>query len=114
MLEGTDAAKGLSDDSSGRSSDEEAVLSPIPDAGITYSFDAQRGPSRGGEILNVALAKAVVKFEEKETARLVKTEYDVIDSEGESVGLSPVKKSKGKAKAAMLAAPLEDEDYEFV
>lgn len=82
-----------------------------------YSFDAARGPSRGSEILNVALAKAVEKFEERETAKLVKNEYDVIDSEGESVGLSSTgKRGKGKGKALRVAVSLvdEDEDYEFV
>jgi hypothetical protein len=60
--------------------------------------------------LNVALAKAVERFEEKETAKLVRNEYEVVDSEGESVGLTPVK-TKGKAKKV---AEAEEEDYEFV
>ena len=116
MLEGT----AVSDDSSGSnpSSDhEEGSASPPLDAGVMYSFDAPRGPSHGSQILNVALAKAVAKFEEKETAKLVKNEYDIIDSEGESVGLTPVKsrrKGKSAAKTAEFVAPEEDEDYEFV
>lgn len=114
MIEGT----AVSDDSSGSNSDhDETTPSPPADAGVMYSFDASRGPSHGSQILNVALAKAVEKFEEKETVRLVKNEYDIIDSEGESVGLAPAK--KGKAKAAKAAAeqvvvPDADEDYEFV
>ena len=116
MLES--GAQTISDDSSGSNSDlEEATPSPPPDAGVMYSFDAARGPSHGSQILNVALAKAVERFEEKETAKLVKTEYEVLDSEGESVGLTPAKKGKGKAKAApvsMTDADADDEDYEFV
>ena len=79
-----------------------------------YSFDAPCGPTQGSQVLNFALANAVKKFEEKETVRLVKNEYDVIDSDGESVGLSPVKKDKGKAKAEQFVVLDEDEDYEFV
>jgi len=41
----------------------------------------------------------------------------VLDDEGESVGLTPAKKGRGKAKATMAVAmvvPDVDEDYEFV
>ena len=68
---------------------------------------------------NIGLMKAVEKFEEKETVRIVKDEYDIIDSDGESVGLAPAKKG-GKAKAtkgAVMTVVLDadaDEDYEFV
>lgn len=110
VLEGT----AVTSDESSSSEHDEATPSPPADAGIMYSFDAAQGPSRGSQILNVALAKAVEKFEEKETAKLVKTEYDVLDSEGESAGLTPVKKGKGKAKAVDAAVPDADEDYEFV
>lgn len=114
-IDGLDNVKATSDESSSGSSDnDEGTTAPPADAGVMYSFDAARGPSRGSEILNVALAKAVEKFEEKETARIVKDEYDVIDSEGESVGLSPVKKSQGKAKVEAIVVPDEDEDYEFI
>lgn len=109
-----------SDESSASSSsdhdDDTSPALPPPDAGVMYSFDAARGPSEGSQILNVALLKAMQKFEEKETAKLVKNEYDVIDSEGESVGLSPVKR-KGKGKAAekaVLVDAVDEDEYEFV
>lgn len=118
MLEGPATVRAISDDMEGESSlssdNDELSSSPPPDAGIMYSFDRPRGPSHGSEILNVALASAVKKFEEKETARLVRDEYDIIDSEGESIGLSPVKKGKGKAKMEALVVPDEDDDYEFI
>jgi hypothetical protein len=111
----------IHDDSSASSSsdhdDETSPALPPPDAGVMYSFDAPRGPTEGSQILNVALVKAMEKFEDKATVKLVKDEYDVIDSEGESVGLSPVKnKGKGKAveKAVLVEARDEDEEYEFV
>lgn len=116
MLEGA-TVTGISDDSSGSNSDpDEIATAPPQDVEVMYSYDAPRGPSHGGEILNVALANAVKKFEEKETAKLVRDEYQVIDSEGESVGLSPIKKGKAKAKAIdRIAATQEDDDeYEFV
>lgn len=115
VLEGTDAS--ANEDSSGGSGSDfdDGTPSPAPDAGVMYSFDADRAPSQGSQILNAAMAKAVERFEEMETQRIVSTEYDVLDSEGEVVGVTPVKKSKGKGKAAEKAfVPDADEDYEFV
>ena len=119
MLEG--AATLPIDDSSassGSDHDDEAQNAspalPPPDLGVMYSFDAPKGPTEGSQILNVALAKAVQQFEEKETVKLVKDEYEVLDSEGESMGLSPVK-SKGKGKARDVPVLVdEDDEYEFV
>lgn len=90
--------------------------SPPADADITYSFDAPRGPTQGSQIFNVALAQAVEKFEERETVKLVKDEYDVLDADGEVVA-SPARKGKEKVKARVMGAtrvPDADEDYEFV
>ncbi|KAK5129702.1 hypothetical protein LTR08_002946 [Meristemomyces frigidus] len=111
MLEGA----AVSDDSSNSASDYDETPSPPADAGITYSFDAKRSPSHGSQILNVALAKAVEKFEERETVKLVKNEYEVLDDEGESVAVTLGKKVKAKAKATTTSVPdAEEEDYEFV
>lgn len=112
MLEGA----AMTDESSGSNSDEyDETPSPPVDAGVTYSFDAARGPTKGSQILNVALAKAVEKFEERETVKLVKSEYEMLDSDGDTVAPSPEKKRKGKKAAAEQAAvPAEDDDYEFV
>lgn len=117
MLEG----QAMTDDSSGCTSDEyDDKPSPPTDATITYSFDAPRGPTKGSQILNVALAKAVEKFEERETVKLVKSEYELLDSEGETVAPSPDKKRKSKSSKVAVpnmpaaAVPDADEDYEFV
>ncbi|KAK1061944.1 hypothetical protein LTR33_012597, partial [Friedmanniomyces endolithicus] len=67
----------------------------------------------GSQILNAALVKAVAKFEERETVKLVKNEYEVLDDEGESVGLTLAGKSK-KAKAQLMIVPDVDEDYELI
>lgn len=40
-----------------------------------YSYDASRGPAEGNEILEMALTKAVKRFEDQETTKLVKNEY---------------------------------------
>ncbi|KAG6997564.1 hypothetical protein G7Y79_00040g077290 [Physcia stellaris] len=70
-------------DSSAEEDVREASAAPEPDAEILYSFDAPRGPAEGGQILSMALAKAVEKFETKETEKLVKNEYEVIGNEKE-------------------------------
>lgn len=77
--------------------------STAPDAEIAYSFDATRGPSHGSQILNRALEQAIERFETKETDKLIKNEYEVLDIDAEA--LSPRPKRKVAA---------EDEEYEFV
>ena len=70
--------------------------------------------------MNAALAKAVESFQEKETVNLVKSEYELLDSDGETVKATPQKKgkkNKGKASSAsqeVAVVPDADEDYEFV
>ena len=73
------------DTSDSSSSEEvtEASAAPEPDAGYTYSFDAARGPSKGSQILGMALAKAVDKFETKAMEKLVKDEYEVVAKEND-------------------------------
>lgn len=113
MLEGA----AVTDESSASNSDEyDETPSPPADIGITYSFDAARGPTKGSQILNTALAKAVEKYEDRETVKLIKSEYELLDSEGEAVTPSPDKKrkSKGKATEQVAVVPDADEDYEFV
>lgn len=70
-------------DSSAEEDVKEASAAPVPDAGITYSFDAARGPGRGSQILGMALAKAVEKFETKQVEKLVKDEYEVVGKESD-------------------------------
>ncbi|ORX99545.1 hypothetical protein BCR34DRAFT_495276 [Clohesyomyces aquaticus] len=94
-----------SGDSSADEDIEEPCAAPVPDAEITYSFDAERGPSHGSQILTQALAQAIEKFEVRQTDKLIKEEYEVLDA-GEV--LSPAPKHRKDGVAA------EDEDYEFV
>jgi len=93
---------------SGESSADEDVehpsAAPEPDAEVAYSFDAQRGPSHGSQILNHALEKAIEQYETKETDKLIKNEYEVLDVEAEALSPAPRKRN---------VAP-EDEDYYFV
>ena len=70
-------------DSSTEEDVKEASAAPEPDAGYTYSYDAPRGPGKGSQILGIALAKAVEKFEAKAMEKLVKEEYEVVGSEKE-------------------------------
>lgn len=68
-------------DSSAEEDIKEASAAPEPDAGISYSFDAPRGPHQGSQILSMALAKAVEKYEIQATERLVRDEYEIIRKE---------------------------------
>jgi hypothetical protein len=114
MLEGHTSDDASPNNSASDYSD--GTPSPPADADITYSFDAARGPTQGSQIFNVALAQAVEKFEERETVKLVKDEYDVLDADG--VVASPAGKGKEKARArrgmGATRVPDADEDYEFV
>jgi hypothetical protein len=93
---------------SGESSADEDVEHPSAasavDAEIAYSFDATRGPSHGSQILNHALEQAIERYEVKETDKLIKNEYEVLDVNAET--LSPLPKKRNVAP--------EDEDYYFV
>lgn len=95
-----------SGDSSADEDVEHPSTAPAPDAEITYSYDAERGPNHGSQILGLALAKAVERFEVRQTDKLIKEEYEVLDINAEA--LSPGPKVNRK-----LVAP-EDEEYEFV
>lgn len=91
-----------SDESSADEDVEHPSTAPAPDAEIAYSYDASRGPTHGSQILNYALDKAVERFETKETEKLVKREYEVLDLDDDDV-------PRGKRRVA-----LEDDEYEFI
>jgi len=80
-----------------------------PDAGVLYSFDSKKSPGK-----QVALGGLVDQAEEKwrakETDRLVKMEYAVLDREGEVLGKRGVKASGGAKKAV----DDDDDDFEIV
>ena len=75
----------LISDSSAEEDVKDASTAPEPDAAYTYSYDAPTGPSKGSTILGQALAKAVEKFETKETEKLIKNEYEVVAQDREEV-----------------------------
>ena len=77
-------AENTASDSSAEEDVKEASAAPVPDAAVTYSFDAARGPGHGSEILTLAINKAVERFEIKATEKLVKDEYEVIGKESEA------------------------------
>jgi hypothetical protein len=92
------------------SADEAAEPSaaPEPDAEVTYSYDADRGPSQGSQVLGHALSQAVERFENKTTEMLLKDEYLVLDSDGEPVA------SKYEKKKATRVVEEDDDEYEFL
>ncbi|KAL1952668.1 hypothetical protein VTO42DRAFT_4550 [Malbranchea cinnamomea] len=61
---------------------ETSPAGPEENPDVFYSFDAPRSPGHGEHILSVAIARALDRFESKETERAVR-EYEFIDqSEG--------------------------------
>ncbi|MBE7179974.1 MAG: hypothetical protein INR71_02005 [Terriglobus roseus] len=105
------------------SSADEDVVSPLaaptPSADVYFSFDSQRSPSHGSQILNAALAKAIDKFENTATEKMVKDEYDVLDSNGDVVPASPAPAARGKKARKtdhLVAVPAvaDDDDYEII
>ena len=64
----------LTSDSDGDiTGDSQGSPSPKLEDEIAYSYDSN-GPSNGSKILDMALSKAVEKFEDKQTSKLVKDE----------------------------------------
>jgi hypothetical protein len=98
----------VSGDSSCDEDPVEPTAAPEPDAEVAYSFDANKGPTHGSTVLSTALAKAVERFENNATDKLVKEEYEVLNSDGEFV---PTTKKGGKRPVVSAA---EEDDYEFV
>jgi hypothetical protein len=104
------AGAAYASDSSCDEEPAESTAAPEPDAEVTYSFDAPKGPTHGSTVLSTALAKAVERFESTVTDKLVKDEYEVLNSDGEPIPRTPIK--KGGRRSGIAEA--EEEDYEFV
>lgn len=95
-----------SGDSSADEDVEHPSVAPVPDAGVAYSFDAQRGPSHGSQILGLALDKAIQSYEVRQTDKLIKDEYEVLRLDDDALSPGP--------KVGRKGVPREDEDYEFI
>lgn len=92
------------------SADEDLIepsLAPEPDAEVTYSYDQPRGANHGSQILSLALAKAVERYENTVTDKLVKDEYEVLDESGEVV---PKKLDKKQINNTLI----NEDEYEIV
>jgi hypothetical protein len=95
------------------SSADEAIepsAAPEPDSEITYSYDAERGPSHGSQVLGYALEQAVERFENKTTEKLVKEEYLVLDTDGEPVA----RRANNKKTTQPTIEHDEEDEYEFL
>lgn len=84
------------------SSDEEvqdASAAPLPaEADFMYNYDESSGPAEGRDIFSSAITRAVQRFENTETEKLVTREYDVID----------------EAKEGYSADEDDDDDFEVI
>ncbi|KAG9654206.1 hypothetical protein KCU95_g8619, partial [Aureobasidium melanogenum] len=105
MLADADEYAVSSEDSSSSSTSDNEATTPSE---ILYGFDNLRVPSHGSQILNTALAKAIEQYEDNETVKLVRNEYEILDAdEEEAHNLGHV-----SVKPKLLDA--EDAEYEFV
>lgn len=83
---------------------------PSLDAGVMYSYDEKTSP-RKVVGLDSLVEKAEKDFNNRETAKLVKAEYEILDVEGEIVK----KGKKGSPKhTAQVVMVQEDEDWECI
>ena len=73
------------------------------DAGVLYSYDEDASPASSLGLESLVDA-AEGRFREKEVEKLVKTEYEVLDGEGEEV-----KKGKRGKKTVAVAVPVVPE-----
>lgn len=90
------------------SSGQHNARSPSVDSGITYSFDAVSGP-RKVVGLDSLVDKAEKEFAARETDKMVKTEYEVLDGSGESI-MIPKRGKKGSPKQKAVVLEADDED----
>ena len=65
-------------DSSGDEDIVDVSAAPVPEVDIMYSYDAAHGPGKGSDVLSHAINQAVLRYENKETEKLVK-EYDLVE-----------------------------------
>lgn len=106
MLAAGDEYAISSEESSGASGDSDTEA--VAPTEVLYSFDSPRGPSHGSQILNTALAKAIEQYEDKETTKLVRNEYDVLSADEDDAH------NLGHASAKPKLMDAEDAEYEFV
>ena len=70
----------VSDTTSSDDEVQDASAAPLPaEADFMYNYDKSSGPAGGRDIFSSAITKAVQRFENTETEKLVTREYDVID-----------------------------------
>lgn len=101
----------------------QTALRDSEDAEVLYSFD-NKGPSPGNKGREVDLGGLVDLAEKKwvsaQTDKIVKGEYEVLDSEGEPTVIkngkkrSPKHSPKQKAQIVAKVVDAEDDDYELV
>lgn len=87
------------------------------DVGVMYNYDNEHGPSSGSQILNVALEKAIERHRDAETNTLLRTEYELVNIDGESMSLTRDKQSRTRFRAHdkdLGHIDHEDDDFEFV
>lgn len=106
LAAGADYSSEESTSASGESDTNDAET--VTPTEVLYGFETTCAPSHGSQILNTALAKAIEQYEDKETIKLVRNEYELLDADEDEAH------NLGQASARPRLLDAEDEDYEFV
>lgn len=70
----------VSDNSEEDDVPDTSAAAPPAEAEYLYSYDTHTGPRAGTDVFSHAVTQAVRRFENNETEKLIKKEYDVVDS----------------------------------
>lgn len=97
-----------------------AIRTFVDEGSLLSAGNVVASPTKKGRAVGLGdlVEKAEEKFLDKQTERMVKEDYDVLDVEGESVTLKTEKKRKGspKQKAAVIEPEpvVEDDGFELI
>jgi hypothetical protein len=79
------------------------------DSGVLYSFDAPSTP-RKVVGLNSLVEKAEMEWQSRETDKIVRDEYEILDDSGEVKVMAKGKGKKGSPRQRAQVVVVEDED----
>lgn len=85
------------------------------DSGVLYSFDAPTTPRRAVR-LNSLIEKAEIEWESRETDKIIRNEYEILDESGEVkvITKGKGKKSSPRQRPQVVTRVEDDDDWETI